>query len=282
MGEGTENQQMARQAAPAAMAAAGLATDNQGQASAGDQPGTGQNNASGTSDQSSGSQAADTQTQTPPPANPSPAKGSEDKSGNAGQAKGIQVKLTQEQIDRLLKDGTLEMTDDTYSGAVKERINQLTARAKTAEKKLGEISSAQEEAERKSLEEQARYKELYEKERQGREAESTGRKSDAIRSRFLLAAQSKGVVDPDVAFVVAKSLPGFAMVAVDDEGKVSGIDELVEMLVKDKPYLIPSPQSQKAQSVGSASNPAPQTSPAPKTLAEAGDRLEQALRTGVS
>ena len=292
MGEGTENQQMARQASPAAMAAAGLATDSQGQANAGDQPGTGQNNASGSSDQSSSSQTADTQTQTPPPADLSPAKGSEDKSGTPGQAharhsqseggKGIQVKLTQEQIDRLIKEGTLEMTDDTYSGAVRERINQLTARAKTAEKKLGEISSAQEEAERKSLEEQARYKELYEKERQGREAESTARKNDAVRSRFLLAAQSKGIVDPDVAFVVAKSLPGFAMVSVDDEGKVSGIDELVEMLVKDKPYLIPSPQSQKAQSVGAASNPAPQTPPAPKTLAEAGDRLEQALRTGVS
>jgi len=275
MGEGTENQQ----------------GDNQDQSGAGDQSGTGQQNASGTGEQSSGSQTADTQTQTPPPADLSPAKGSEDKSGTPGQAharhsqseggKGIQVKLTQEQIDRLLKDGTLEMTDDTYSGAVKERISQLTARAKTAEKKLGEISSAQEEAERKSLEEQARYKELYEKERQAREAESTGRKSDAIRSRFLLAAQSKGIVDPDIAFVVAKSLPGFAMVAVDDEGKVSGIDELVEMLVKDKPYLIPPPQ-QKAQSVGSASNPAPQTPPAPKSLAEAGDRLEQALRTGVS
>ena len=276
MGEGTENQQ----------------TDNQGQANAGDQPGAGQNSASGTSDQSSSSQTSDTQTQTPPPANPSPAKGSEDKSGTPGQAharhsqteggKGIPVKLTQEQVDRLLKDGTLEMTDEHYSGAVRERINQLTARAKTAEKKLGEIASAQAEADRKALEEQSRYKELYEQERQAREAESTGRKSDAIRSRFLLAAQSKGIVDPDVAFTVAKSLPGFAAVAVDDEGKVSGIDELVEMLVKDKPYLIPPPQSQKAQSVGSASNPAPQTPPAPKTLAEAGDRLEQALRTGVS
>jgi len=265
MGEGTENQQ----------------TDSQGQSGANDQSDAGQSNVSGTGDQSSGSQTTDTQTQTPPPANTSAAKGSEDKSGTAGQAKGIQVRLTQEQIDRLLKDGTLEMTDDTYSGAVKERISQLTARAKTAEKKLGEIASAQAEADRKALEEQSRYKELYEKERQAREAESTGRKSDAIRSRFLLAAQSKGIVDPDVAFTVAKSLPGFAMVAVDDEGKVSGIDELVEMLVKDKPYLIPPPQ-QKAQSVGSASNPAPQTPPAPKTLAEAGDRLEQALRTGVS
>ena len=165
---------------------------------------------------------------------------------------------------------------------MRHQVETLRKRATTAERKLSDIASAQTEADRKALEEQNRYKELYEQERQAREAESTGRKSDAIRSRFLLAAQSKGIVDPDVAFTVAKSLPGFAAVAVDDEGKVSGIDELVEMLVKDKPYLIPPPQSQKAQSVGSASNPAPQTPPAPKTLAEAGDRLEQALRTGVS
>jgi hypothetical protein len=263
MGEGTETQQ----------------TDSQDRA--GDQPGTGQGSTAGTSDQSGATKTAETQTQTPPPANTSAATGSEDKSGSAGPAKGVQVKLTQEQIDRLLKDGTLEMTDDHYSGAVRERISQLTARAKTAEKKLGEITSAQEEAERKSLEEQARYKELYEKERQGREAESAARKDDLVRSRFLLAATRAGVVDPDVAFVVAKSLPGFAMVGVDDEGKVSGIDELVEMLTKDKPYLVAAKEPPKPQSVGAPSNPGPQTPPAPKSLAEAGDRLEQALRTGV-
>jgi len=176
----------------------------------------------------------------------------------------------------------LDLSEEQYTGGVRHQIESLRKRATTAEKKLSDIAAAQAEADRKALEEQSRYKELYEKERQAREAESTGRKSDAIRSRFLLAAQSKGIVDPDVAFTVARSLPGFATVSVDDEGKVSGIDELVEMLVKDKPYLIPPPQSQKAQSVGSASNPAPQTPPAPKSLAEAGDRLEQALRTGVS
>jgi len=198
------------------------------------------------------------------------------------QAGAYRLSLTEAQRKRLVEEGVLDLSEEQYTGGVRHQIETLRKRATTAEKKLSDIAAAQAEADRKALEEQARYKELYEKERQGREAESTGRKSDAIRSRFLLAAQSKGIVDPDVAFTVAKSLPGFATVSVDDEGKVSGVDELVEMLVKDKPYLIPPPQSQKAQSVGSASNPAPQTPPAPKTLAEAGDRLEQALRTGVS
>ena len=69
----------------------------------------------------------------------------------ATQAKGVALKLSQDQIDRLLKDGTLEISDELFTGAVDKRIAQLTNRAKTAEKKLGEISAAQEESERKSL-----------------------------------------------------------------------------------------------------------------------------------
>jgi len=46
----------------------------------------------------------------------------------------------------------------------------------------------------------ADYKELYGKERQAREAESAGRRDDALRARFLLTARSKGIVDPEAAF----------------------------------------------------------------------------------
>ena len=197
----------------------------------------------------------------------------------ATQAKGVALKLTPEQVARLAKDGTLELSDELFTGAVKERMGQLTARAKAAERRLAEIAAAQEEAERKALEEQERFKDLYEKERAAREKEATARKEDAVRSRFLIAAAKAGIVDPDVAFVVAKSLPGFGAVAIDDEGRVTGVDELVEALVKDKPYLA-STQDGKKQSVGAASNPSQQEPPPPKTLAEAGDRLEQALRTG--
>jgi hypothetical protein len=198
------------------------------------------------------------------------------------QAGGYKLSLSEAQRKRLVDDGVLELSEEQYTGGVRQQIEAFKRRATAAERRLAEIAAAQEETERKALEEQERFKELYEKERQAREKEASGRKDDAIRARFLLAAQSKGIVDPDVAFIIARSLPPFGAVQVDDEGKVTGIDEVVETLVKEKPYLVSQPQQQKPQSVGAASNPAQQSPPPPKNLAEAGDRLEQALRTGVT
>ncbi len=220
--------------------------------------------ASGQTDSGQSSSTQQTQTQTP-----------------GIQAGGYKLSLTEAQRKKLVEEGVLELSDEQYTGGVRHQVESLRKRATTAEKKLTDIAAAQAEADRKALEEQNRYKELYEQERQARETERTARKDDLIRSRFLLTAQSKGFVDPDSAFVIAKSLAGFSAVAVDDAGAVSGIDELIETLAKEKPYLITQPQEKKTQSVGTASNPAPQTPPAPKSLAEAGDRLEQALRTGV-
>jgi len=199
------------------------------------------------------------------------------------QAGAYRLSLTEAQRKKLVEEGVLELSEEQYTGGVRHQVETLRKRATTAERKLSDIASAQAEADRKALEEQNRYKELYEQEHQARETDRVARKDDLVRSGFLLAATKAGVVDPEVAFVVAKSLPSFTAVQVSDEGVVSGIDEIVESLVKEKPYLVSQSQPQpKPQSVGTASNPAPQTPPAPKSLAEAGDRLEQALRTGVS
>jgi len=199
------------------------------------------------------------------------------------QAGAYRLSLTEAQRKKLVEEGVLELSEEQYTGGVRHQVETLRKRATTAERKLSDIASAQAEADRKALEEQNRYKELYEQEHQARETDRVARKDDLVRSGFLLAATRAGVVDPEVAFVVAKSLPSFTAVQVSDEGVVSGIDEIVESLVKEKPYLVSQSQPQpKPQSVGTASNPAPQTPPAPKSLAEAGDRLEQALRTGVS
>jgi len=250
---------VAKQASPAAMAAAGLATDGtqsqvDGQSSAADSP------------SDTGQSSTAQQTQTP-----------------GLQAGAYRLSLTEAQRKKLVDEGVLDLSDEQYTGGVRHQVETLRKRATTAEKKLSDIAAAQAEADRKALEEQERYKELYEKERQAREAESSGRKSDAIRSRFLLAAQSKGIVDPDVAYVIAKTLPEFAGVALGEDGAVAGIDSVLDSLIGSKPYLISQPKEQpKPQSVGTASNPAPQNPPAPKSLAEAGDRLEQALRTGVT
>lgn len=223
--------------------------------------------------------------QTQTPGESSSSKATEDKpaAGDAAgkQAGGYRVSLTEEQCKRVLDEGVLEISEEQYTSGVRQQMESLRRRATSAEKRLSEIAAAQEEAERKALEEQERYKELYEKERQGRESEAAARREDLIRSRFLLSAQSKGIVDPDVAFVIAKGLPEFAGVKLDDEGNVAGIDAVIESLVTSKPYLVSQTQH-KPQSVGAASNPAQQSPPPPRNLAEAGDRLEQALRTGVT
>lgn len=204
-----------------------------------------------------------------------------EKSAEQSTVKGVAVKLSQEQISQLLRDGTLEMPNDQVSKAVQERISQLTARAKSAEKKLADIATAQAEAERKALEEQARYKELYENERTAREGEQSARKADTIRNTFLLAAARANVIDPEAAFLIAKSSPAFADVKVDDEGAVSGIDTALSALVTEKPYLVTPTEQPKKTSVGSPSNPVTNTTTTPKNLSEAGDELERRLRSGL-
>ncbi len=191
-----------------------------------------------------------------------------------------QVKLTDAQRERLVKDGVLDLSEEQYTGGVRHQLETLRRRATSAEKRLSDIAAAQEETERKALVEQEKFKELYEKQVQKTEALAATRKDDLVRSRFLLAAQSKGAVDPDAAFLIARGLAGFGTVQVSDEGAVTGVDELVDALKTEKPYLFSSADPKK-QSVGTPSNPGTSVGSAPKNLAEAGDQLEAALRTGV-
>lgn len=191
----------------------------------------------------------------------------------------IQIKLRQEQVERLLADGTLEVDEDQFTGVVRERMSQLTARAKGAEEKLAAVVAGIDEAERKALEEQERFKELYEKERSAHEQTGAARKDDLLRSRFLLGATKAGIVDPDAAYLLAKPLSNFAQVQVNDQGEVTGLDALLKELVEAKPYLL----SQKSTpTVGSVSNPTQQTQDKPpaETQEEANRRIREAVQKG--
>lgn len=212
--------------------------------------------------------------------NQDPPKGNGDGDGPPPpEPRRTQIKLRQEQIDRLLADGTLEVDDDQFTGVVRDRMSQLTARAKTAEEELAGIVATREEAERKALEEQERYRELYEKERTAHEQTGAARKDDLLRSRFLLGATKAGVVDPDAAYLLAKSLPNFTQLQVDDRGEVSGLDALLKELVEAKPYLL---SQQKPPSVGSPTNPTQQTQDRPpaETQEEANRRIRDAVQKG--
>lgn len=213
------------------------------------------------------------QTQDPP-------KGNGDGDGPPpAEPRRTQIKLRQEQVDRLLADATLEVDDDQFTGVVRERMSQLTARAKGAEEKLAAVVAGIDEAERKALEEQEKFKELYEKERAAHEQTGEARKDDLLRSRFLLGATKTGIVDPDAAYLLAKSLPNFSQLQVDDRGEVSGVDTLLKELVEAKPYLL----SQKpTPTVGSPTNPTQQTQDRPpaETQEEANRRIRDAVQKG--
>jgi len=84
------------------------------------------------------------------------------------QAGAYRLSLTEAQRKRLVEEGVLDLSEEQYTGGVRHQIETLRKRATTAEKKLSDIAAAQAEADRKALEEQSRYKELYEKERQAR------------------------------------------------------------------------------------------------------------------
>ena len=112
------------------------------------------------------------------------------------QAGAYRLSLTEAQRKKLVEEGVLELSEEQYTGGVRHQVETLRKRATTAEKKLSDIASAQADADRKALEEQNRYKELYEQEHQARETDRVARKDDLVRSRFLLAATKAGVVDP--------------------------------------------------------------------------------------
>ncbi len=53
-----------------------------------------------------------------------------------------------------------------------------------------------------------------------------------MRVQVLPGVPEQPPIDPEVALVVAKGLPAFAGLQISDEGKVTGVDELVKSLVE--------------------------------------------------
>jgi len=194
----------------------------------------------------------------------------------------FKVSLTEAQRKAVLDGQPLDLAEEQYTAGVRSQIGALKSRATSAERKLSEIATATEAAERKALAEQEKFKELYEREKAASEKLTAARQTDLVRAEFLLAATKANVVDPAGAFLLAKAMPIFAeTIKVGEEGAVSGIDDVLKSLVEQKPYLIASGQ-QRVTPIGGPTNPNRGQPPvAPKDLAEAGNELERRLRQGL-
>ena len=193
------------------------------------------------------------------------------------QAGGFKVPLTDEQRKRLLEGGELELTEDQYTSGVRGQMDGLRKKAAAAEERAKVLENERKTTERKQLEEQKRFKELYENEKGERKKEVAARLDLTVRTSFVAAAAKAGIVDPDDAFVLARAMPEFAGLAVGDTGAVTGVDELVKQIVESKPYLV---GKTKSPGVGSATNPRKtegESKPA-ETQAEADARIRQRVR----
>jgi len=61
------------------------------------------------------------------------------------------------------------------------------------------------------------------------------RKNLILKYEIAAKAPKLGIVDPEVAVVLLERNPG---ITVSDDGQVTGLDEALKQLVKDKPFLV--------------------------------------------
>ncbi|MCG3176843.1 MAG: hypothetical protein MOGMAGMI_01807 [Candidatus Omnitrophica bacterium] len=192
------------------------------------------------------------------------------------------------------KNGTSEPTgfdpssisDEDFSKVLEDRrlwnhprIKSLNDRAKRADKYEKDL----EENEKKKLEEEKRYQELAEKEKQRADELENRFKQESLNNRIALAASKHGVADPtDVLALLDRS-----GIQTDDQGNLTGVDEAVAKLLESKPYL---KGDSTTPSLGSGANPTNPTAPAkrftmsqiqdPKFYAEHKDEIVEAYKSG--
>lgn len=135
--------------------------------------------------------------------------------------------------------GEDENKDDSIP---KHRFNEINEKLKKAEKKLGEMEETK-------LEEQEKFKTLAEKRKEKVETLSTELKDTKIRYNIERVASQKGASDPsDVYNLLDKS-----NIELSEDGEVTGVEDAVDDLLENKPYL--TGEGDTAKSIGAGSSP---------------------------
>lgn len=147
-------------------------------------------------------------------------------------------KLTSSDVDKLFA----ERGDLLFQHP---RFKELNEKAKEADK----LKKAQDDAEKKTLEEQGKWQEIAKKSEEKANTLTQQLQQQAQNSSLLIEAQKAGVSDLDAAL----KLVDRASVSVDENGTVTGSAEAIKALVEAKPYLVGGKPQVK---IGSASNPA--------------------------
>lgn len=132
----------------------------------------------------------------------------------------------------------------------KSRLDEESSKRQAAEARLAELEAASKAAETKQLEDNKKFEELYKKEKESHTATQSRINEVLRRSAFIAALSGKQVASIEDAYILAK--PQLDALKVAEGDKVEGIEDIVNKLLTDKPYLVTGAKG----AVGSPTNPA--------------------------
>lgn len=146
-------------------------------------------------------------------------------------------------------DGGQTLTwDEVYKS---KRFKELNDRTKNAEAELAELKSQQQKAAEDKLKEKEEFKTLYEKS-QTELGELQTKQAQTNREHAIVSAAIKaGAQNPnDVVKLI-----GSDAVTVAEDGTVSGAEDAVSALLKEKTYLVGEGGDGKPKNIGTGASP---------------------------
>ncbi len=126
---------------------------------------------------------------------------------------------------------------EEHVGGLKSALKAERTKAKSAGKDAKRLAEL-EEKERKAKEDEMTETERLTVELAESDAQNKSLKTQhaeaLLRYEVIAQASAAGFIDPNDAY----NLIDLKVVEVDDDGKITGVKEALEALVKDKPYLV--------------------------------------------
>ncbi|HYD35538.1 MAG TPA: hypothetical protein VD999_05700 [Vitreimonas sp.] len=130
------------------------------------------------------------------------------------------------------------LTDDQIELALKDERVWKHPRFKETREQAKLAKQLQEEkrlAEEQQLKDQNKWKEIADKKEGEIQQIKTKAAETAITAAIQAKAVAKGIVDPDAA---AKLIDRSKISLSDEDWSISGVEEAIDSLIKDKPYLV--------------------------------------------
>lgn len=145
------------------------------------------------------------------------------------------TKIDETKVNEETKTEDVVNEDETKVEETKNSTSDLIRQLKKEKKELLDYKN---NAEALKLKETNDFKTAYEKISKDFEALKENLKNSNLKNKFIVEAQKRNIIDPDLAFRALEDYKNDY--TVDEDGSIDGLDKVFTKLIKDKPYLVAS------------------------------------------